>query len=68
MKKNCGGGVPRHGERACGLTGGSGWVAVVSLDRGGQGGSNGTNNVVAVAVLAVLWRFERRLEKKKFKK
>jgi hypothetical protein len=42
MKKNCGGGVPCHGERACGVTGGSGGVAVVPLDRGEQGGSNGT--------------------------
>jgi hypothetical protein len=42
MGKNCGGGVPRHGERACGVGSGSGGVAVVSLDRGDQRGSNGT--------------------------
>jgi hypothetical protein len=28
---------------ACGSTSGSGWVAVVPLDRRGQGGSNGVN-------------------------
>jgi hypothetical protein len=37
------------------LTSGSGWVAVVPLDRGGQGGSNGGGYNVAVAVLAELW-------------
>jgi hypothetical protein len=35
-----------------GVTGGSGRVAVVSIERGDQGGSNGSNLVVAVAVLA----------------
>jgi hypothetical protein len=29
-------------RRACGLTSGSGWVAVVPIKRGGQGGSNGS--------------------------
>jgi hypothetical protein len=41
------------------LTGsGSGWVAVVPLDRGDRCGSNGTKLRVAVAVLAELWRWQ----------
>jgi hypothetical protein len=35
-----------------GVTGGSGWVAVVSIDRGDQGGHFDTSYNVAVAVLA----------------
>jgi hypothetical protein len=34
---------------------GSGYLAVVSFDRGDQGGSNGTSLRVAVAVLAEIW-------------
>jgi hypothetical protein len=44
---------------SCGSAGsGSGRVAVVPVDRGGQRGSNGTGFKVAVAVLAELWVFE----------
>jgi hypothetical protein len=38
-----------------GLTSGSGWVAVVLLDRGDQCGHFDTSWSVAVAVLAELW-------------
>jgi hypothetical protein len=40
--------------RVGGMTGGSGWLLLVPIDRGGQCGSNGTGWDVAVAVLAEL--------------
>jgi hypothetical protein len=40
---------------ACGVGGGSGNVAVVSVDAGDHGGSNGGSYNLAVAVLAELW-------------
>jgi hypothetical protein len=46
----------------CGLTSGSGWVAVVALERGGWDGSNGGCLKVAVAVLAELRLFLAFLE------
>jgi hypothetical protein len=42
----------------CGSQSGSGWVAVVPLDRGDQGGSNGSRYNVAVAVLSEFGRVE----------
>jgi hypothetical protein len=41
-----------------GSASGSGWVAVISVERGGQGGSNGGSGNVGVAVLAEIWWFE----------
>jgi hypothetical protein len=41
----------------CGTGSGSGWVAVVPLDRGDRCGSNGIKMGVAVAVLAELCLF-----------
>jgi hypothetical protein len=48
-----------------GMSGGSGRVTVVPLERGERGGSNGGSLNVAVAVLAELWWIEKCKEKKK---
>jgi hypothetical protein len=42
---------------------GSGWVAVVQLDRRDQGGSNGTGLNVIVAVLREIRQFRKDTEK-----
>jgi hypothetical protein len=48
------GNIGRMIEVRGGMGSGSGWVAVVSFDRGDRCGSNGTKMDVAVAVLAEL--------------
>jgi hypothetical protein len=40
-----------HTKVQCGVTGGSGWVVVVPLDKGERGGSNGVKIIVCLWVL-----------------
>jgi hypothetical protein len=62
------GGVWRQKGVDSGMGGGSGWVAVVPLERGEQGGHFGISYNVTVAVLAELWWFEKCGGKKERKK
>jgi hypothetical protein len=55
--------IKRHTMAHGVMRSGSGWVAVVPVDRSDQGGSNGGSHNVAVAVLAELQWFENEAEK-----
>jgi hypothetical protein len=55
--------IKRHTMAHGVMRSGSGWVAVVPVDRSDQGGSNGGSHNVAVAVLAELQWFENVAEK-----
>jgi hypothetical protein len=52
-----------HTRSSSEVVSGSGWVAVVSIERGDRGGSNSTSWEVVVAVLAELCVFFKRKEK-----